>query len=464
MIITLVRANFSANNIGTLDSFAVLTNLGSGLIYSGPNSVIKNAALDATITLGDNYTLDNISILMGGVALSNAHTVNGNTISINIASVTGIVTIVATTVGDTSLPAEVWYITTLSQLAESGEDLTTATDMTCATKYVPWAFDSNINSKVVGKTINAVEIVPRKAGQFSVGKVNSSTFAYSTMGTFTIDAADIGNRTIYTFPAYTIEENEYFTFNADGDSGMTGYFLKADVDPLAVECVTKMNSGCDDGSFTDFNHQLAVVINVGYVANADSGDNNDVPSVDDNTSSGDNGDSTNTPSVPETDGNTTWYIASLKQLQDSGNDLSKKVKLQSGGSSYSWAFQESMNDKLVGKTINTLEMIPQSTGDFYVGKYDTSTNTVTEKRKVTISEVDTPVTLRFDDLTINEGEFFVWNCLGASGEAIGYYIMKANVDPLAVETSGWYQAKSTGLAPFSNYELAYIANIGYTAE
>jgi hypothetical protein len=123
-----------------------------------------------------------------------------------------------------------------------------------------------------------------------------------------------------------------------------------------------------------------------------------------------------------------------------------------------------MNNKLVNKTINTLQMNPQNTGDFYIGKYNVNTKTVTDKRALKIENVDVPVTLRFDDFTINEGEYFVWNCSGASGEAAGYYILKANVDPLAVETSGWYQAKSTGLAPFSNYELAYIVNIGYTAE
>lgn len=123
-----------------------------------------------------------------------------------------------------------------------------------------------------------------------------------------------------------------------------------------------------------------------------------------------------------------------------------------------------MNNKLVNKTINTLEMIPQKTGDFYIGKYNANTKTVTDKRVLKIETIDTPVVLKFDDLTINEGEYFVWNCSGVGGEAAGYYILKANVDPLAVETSGWYQAKSTGLVQFSNYELAYIVNIGYTAE
>lgn len=93
MIITLVKANFSANNIGSLGSFAVLTNI-LNATYSGPTSIEKDGAYTATITMYDGYAIpDTISVLMGGTALSDACTINGNVITINIAKVTGIIVI-----------------------------------------------------------------------------------------------------------------------------------------------------------------------------------------------------------------------------------------------------------------------------------------------------------------------------------------------------------------------------------
>lgn len=90
MIITLVKADFSANNIGTLSSFNILTNLGSGCTYNGPLYVAKNAALNTSITVSDAYSFDisKCTITMGGTNI-NAFSVSGNVISINIANVTG---------------------------------------------------------------------------------------------------------------------------------------------------------------------------------------------------------------------------------------------------------------------------------------------------------------------------------------------------------------------------------------
>lgn len=451
MIITLVRADFSKANIGTLDSFAVLTNLGPGFSYDGPIFVLKDTSFSASITLNSNCTLKSFDVAMGGKSLPDSYVVDGNTISININTVTGLIVITGAAEGDVSIP-DAWYITSLNDLDAAGVNLTGGTKLAGSDKYTPWAYDENFNSKLVGKTINAMEIVPSAPGRFTIGKVNASTFVYTKMATFTINSADINTRKIYTFEPYTINEGEYFTFNDTGDDGL-GYYVFTK-DAKGVEGVTKLNANCDAGSFTDFNHQIIPVFNIGYKSNVvDDTPEEEVPPVEE----------PDIPDTPVVEGNTTWYVQSLKQLQDSGNTLNKKVVL-TPNKDYSWAFQDSMNNKLVNKTINTLEMIPQKTGDFYIGKYNANTKTVTDKRVLKIETIDTPVVLKFDDLTINEGEYFVWNCSGVGGEAAGYYILKANVDPLAVETSGWYQAKSTGLVQFSNYELAYIVNIGYTAE
>lgn len=94
MIITLVKADFSANNIGTLSSFAVLTNI-LNATYDGPTSVAKGEAFSATITMHDGYTIPEtgISISMGGVTLTDAYTISDNVATISIAAVTGVVVI-----------------------------------------------------------------------------------------------------------------------------------------------------------------------------------------------------------------------------------------------------------------------------------------------------------------------------------------------------------------------------------
>ncbi len=92
MIITLVKANFSASNIGTLGSFSILTNI-LNANYNGPTSVMKGEALNATVTLFDNYEVNSVKVTMNGIEISNAYTIEGKVISINIAEVTGVVII-----------------------------------------------------------------------------------------------------------------------------------------------------------------------------------------------------------------------------------------------------------------------------------------------------------------------------------------------------------------------------------
>lgn len=103
MIITLVKADFSANNIGTLDSFAVLTNI-LNATYSGPTSVAKGEAFTATITAHDGYSITKFTISMGGTVLTDAYTISGNVATINIPEVTGIIVInMATETGEVVL-------------------------------------------------------------------------------------------------------------------------------------------------------------------------------------------------------------------------------------------------------------------------------------------------------------------------------------------------------------------------
>lgn len=90
MIITLKNADFSASNIGTLSSWRISRSLGAGATYEGATSVDKGAAFSATVTLAEGYEVGTagIAITMGGAVLSDAYNINGNIITITIASVT----------------------------------------------------------------------------------------------------------------------------------------------------------------------------------------------------------------------------------------------------------------------------------------------------------------------------------------------------------------------------------------
>ena len=95
MIITLKGADFSKNNIGPLSSWLISREIGVGARYSGPVYVSKGGAFSATVVLAEGYTLDStgVTVIMGGTAVTSGVTVDGNTITISIPSVTGSVVI-----------------------------------------------------------------------------------------------------------------------------------------------------------------------------------------------------------------------------------------------------------------------------------------------------------------------------------------------------------------------------------
>ena len=106
MIITLVKADFSKNNIGVLNSFSITTSLGNGCTYLGPRNVTNGNSLNASVVIDDKYSLGNIAMTMGGVEI-NDYIINENTITINVASVTGRIVITVATelvVGDNMIP------------------------------------------------------------------------------------------------------------------------------------------------------------------------------------------------------------------------------------------------------------------------------------------------------------------------------------------------------------------------
>lgn len=86
---------FKNSNIGTLSTWTISRVLGDGATYSGVTYVDKNAALSATVTIDEGYEVGTagVTVTMGGNSVTSGITVNGNIITINIASVTGNVVI-----------------------------------------------------------------------------------------------------------------------------------------------------------------------------------------------------------------------------------------------------------------------------------------------------------------------------------------------------------------------------------
>ncbi len=114
MIIVLKGADFSESNIGTLSTCIITRSLGSGTTYSGPSYVDKGAAFKATITIAKGYVIGatGVAVTMGGKAVSSGITITGNTVTIDIASVTGNILI--------KVPTEVIYTVTYRYIDLNG--------------------------------------------------------------------------------------------------------------------------------------------------------------------------------------------------------------------------------------------------------------------------------------------------------------------------------------------------------
>lgn len=107
MYIILNTADFSANNIGTLDQWSISCSRPKGITWSGLTSAVdKGGSFTCTGTLDTaNYEIVSTSVLMGGSDItSTALTLSNNVYTITIASVTSNVTInfVTKSIGSTT--------------------------------------------------------------------------------------------------------------------------------------------------------------------------------------------------------------------------------------------------------------------------------------------------------------------------------------------------------------------------
>ena len=96
MILTIKGADFSAANIGTLNTVSIRKVIGRGVVHSIPNFVEKGSSVNWTITLNEDYEFGSYAITMGGEVITPV--VNESVMTISIANVTGAISIsVATT-------------------------------------------------------------------------------------------------------------------------------------------------------------------------------------------------------------------------------------------------------------------------------------------------------------------------------------------------------------------------------
>jgi hypothetical protein len=90
-------------NLTFKPSYKITYNLSIGGSYSGTTIIPENETYVSTITIADGYSLSgNIEVLMGGTSVANAVSVSGNTITIDIASVTDDVEINANFINSTT--------------------------------------------------------------------------------------------------------------------------------------------------------------------------------------------------------------------------------------------------------------------------------------------------------------------------------------------------------------------------
>lgn len=91
MIITLTGADFSQNNIGTLNSWRIVRALQGASTTNNTTAVAKGAQYKATFIINDGYEYASSSITMGGQPIEANITWNGEKTQaeVNIPQVTG---------------------------------------------------------------------------------------------------------------------------------------------------------------------------------------------------------------------------------------------------------------------------------------------------------------------------------------------------------------------------------------
>lgn len=235
MIIRLMGANFSANNIGELTTWNISWK-GDGYTYDGelPRSVTKNDPFSITVKVASGYTYDSvpIAVKMGGTDVpASAISRNANgTITINIASVTGKLDIligeVSSSGGDTPV-GNVAYYAVNKNLWSDGE-IQDQLGRIAITTYFP----TNGKELSASSSITTAAVAKR---YYDSNKVGGATAADSAYGRVVLVVNTDGTSLVDTYAGETLTVNG------------TVYTLQPDPAyiPQPVKYATKTNIGAD---------------------------------------------------------------------------------------------------------------------------------------------------------------------------------------------------------------------------
>lgn len=339
MILTLLKADFSVKNIGTLNSFAIITALGFGATYNGPRTVAKDSFYTAEIILNTGYGLTSagISVTMGGVAID-AVSINDKVITLTINKVTGPIKIVMPTKNEitgeiNNTPTEtIWYVNSAS--------LDLPTECVVSNNSYGWCYSNATEQEAIrNKYINAIRFCTSStSGTVTIGVVDAvnSTSVYNVQtATFSKDnnskelvtvVFDIpfvltDNQILIFEPASHSQRAYNHYFGAAGD-GVKEFYSRIPVDLSGSSGAWRKNTGNSIG------------ISVGYYV---AGTEEALPE-------------NNTPSI-DTD-NIAWY----------GNNASDSLTMTCANDSNGWTYaSETEHDAYRNKPVNYCRFATKAT-------------------------------------------------------------------------------------------------------
>jgi hypothetical protein len=235
MIITLMGADFSKSNIGTLSTWRISRSLGTGATYEGPTSVDKGASLSATIFIADGYEISSsgVAITMGGVNITEyaLGPLDNGSSSVHIPEVTGNVLIKVPTINTATgeeeepevpdtpdepvEPTVGWFSNQIEQ-----PELTTPIDLTSA----PYGYTDALCASYYNKPINKIRLKVAQAGTVSFGVCSADR--KNIISTYTINAV-IGTDEYDVPETFTLEEGQGIWWQKKEDTGKSYCTIKA---------------------------------------------------------------------------------------------------------------------------------------------------------------------------------------------------------------------------------------------
>jgi hypothetical protein len=185
-----------------LSSFTITNTLTNVTNSNNASTITENDSYSATLTADTGYTLDSVTVTMGGVDITSTAYSSG---TVTIASVTGNIVITASATSDT--PTETWY--------HSAQSMSSGAAVNLAGRG--WCYRDNINDDLIGVPINAIKFWTNSAisnGDVSISVVdkNTSEPISTTTATYTKTGSTIEEITVVFPDTLTLQSGQYLSF------------------------------------------------------------------------------------------------------------------------------------------------------------------------------------------------------------------------------------------------------------